>query len=65
MDTIKEGVIVRLKPSVNWHGCPEGRIDNKTAKVLHVYGEERDRVMMEQDLEGCLFWNMNDLEVVE
>lgn len=63
---IKEGDTVRLIESrILNHTCPEGRINNSTAVVMYVYGEEMDHIRLQEDLHGGQFWNSADLEVVE
>lgn len=64
MAKFKKGDVVRLKRSVQ-HTCPEGRDDNATAAISVVYGQNEDRLMMDRDLRGCLYWNEQDVELVK
>lgn len=52
---------VKLKEGVT-HSCPEGRTDNETSIVLVVFGD--GEVKLSRDLHGCMWWNVNDLELV-
>lgn len=62
---IQAGQTVKLKHGVV-HNCPEGRADNATAVVRGLIEHEVSAgAMMDRDLHGCLFWNVNDLELVE
>ena len=65
MHTFKEGDTVKLSLSVKNHECPEGRDDNSTAVIRATYGEDGRCCHLDQDLHGCRFWNMDDLEPVE
>lgn len=60
--TIQPGDTVKLKKGVK-HTCPEGRDNKRTAVVRSIYNG--DNVMMEDDLRGCLYWNIDDLELVK
>lgn len=55
--------VVRLRSTVKNHECPEGRVDNKTAVVRAVLTE--GRVWLEDDLVGCQWWNIDDLELAK
>jgi len=59
---MKEGTKVKLKDSVN-HICPEGRDDNQWSYVIAILDE--GGVMVAPELEGCKYWNKDDLDVVE
>jgi hypothetical protein len=61
----KSGDKVKLKNSVKNRVCPEGRVDNKTAIISEVYGQNRDCLQMQEDLEGCKYWNEADVELVK
>lgn len=62
---IQVGQTVKLKPSVV-HACPEGRKDNDTAVVRgSLEPKIRGGVVMDRDLHGCLYWNVDDLELVD
>lgn len=62
-----KGDIVKLTTeSSRLHGkCPEGRKDNRTARIMSIFGPDNDQVVMETDLRGCRYWNIGDLEKVE
>ena len=62
---MKAGDRVKLKKSIKNHTRPEGREDNKTAIIWHTYGEDGKCCHMKEDLEGCAYWNMDDLEIVK
>lgn len=68
-DTIKVGDTVELNPLSHagmHHQCPEGRADNKTAVIRNFMGEAYPGgVVVEDDLRGCRFWNINDLQKVK
>lgn len=68
-DTIKEGDTVELKPMSHagmHHECPEGRTDNKTAVIRGFMGDDYPGgVVMVDDLRGCRFWNIQDLQKVK
>ena len=65
MEIFKNGDVVKLKDSVKNHVCPEGRDDNQTAVVFTTYGEDGRAVMLVEDLRGCRYWNMDDLELAK
>lgn len=58
---IAKNSVVRLRSTVKHHECPEGRVDNKTAVVRDVLSE--GRVWLQEDLVGCQWWNLDDLEL--
>ncbi len=58
---IAENSVVRLRATVQNHECPEGRVDNKTAVVRSVLSE--GRIWLKEDLAGCQWWNIDDLEL--
>lgn len=53
---------VMMHPNTN-HTCPEGRVYNKTARIVSFMDQEtyKGGVMLDQDLRGCKFWNIKDL----
>ena len=59
---IVKGSTVRLRPDVKHHVCPPDRENNKTAVVFAVLSE--GRLHLEQDLVGCKWWNVTDVELV-
>lgn len=62
---IQAGQTVKLKQGVV-HACPEGRADNATAVVSHSLEPDcKGGFMMKSDLHGCLYWNEQELELVE
>ena len=65
-DHFHEGTTVRLKKSVKrHHTCPEGRECHKTAKIRKFLSEySSGAVVLDRDLEGGMYWNTEDLEVV-
>lgn len=66
MSEFKPGTVVRLKPTVEVGPIPKGRADNETATIrANVSQYSAGAVFTEQDLRGCRFWNIEDLEVVE
>jgi hypothetical protein len=64
-NVIKEGVEVRLKKGVaqRW-SCPEGRENNRKARVLICLKAMENVVYTDRDLRGRRAWNIDDLEVV-
>jgi hypothetical protein len=54
------GKTVRLKKPKSWR-CPEGRENNKTAIVRSAF-EDYGGLLMERDLHGCRYWNVEDVE---
>lgn len=60
---IMPGDVVRLKADVT-HTCPPGREDNETATVRTRLQDVEGGLMMAEDLRGCRFWNVADLEIV-
>lgn len=65
MALIKPGDTVKLSPLVKNHTCPEGRDDNDTATVSTTYGVGGRSVQLNEDLHGCKYWNMDDLDLAE
>jgi hypothetical protein len=67
--TIKVGDTVELKPCSHagmYHQCPEERADNPTAVIRGFMGDDYPGgVVMEQDLRGCRYWNIADLQKVK
>jgi len=64
MSKFKEGDVVRLKPgkAVEPKFVPEGRQNHKTAKVTGYLGQNYPGgVAVDRDLNGCLYWNEDDL----
>jgi len=62
------GTKVKLNqpPSKLNHSCPEGRDNHRTAHIVSYikdYGE--GAVMLDRDLHGCRFWNIEVLEAVD
>ena len=56
-------VEVQLKADVG-HTCPEGRENNLTAKISNFLLESGEgAVVLDRDLQGCQFWNTEDLEL--
>lgn len=62
-EAVKAGDTVRLKPSVKFVRCPEGRVDNKTATVD--LASPDGCLRMKEDLRGCRHWNASDVEVLK
>lgn len=65
--TFKVGEEVRLKRGVmEIHQVPEGREANRTAKIVSWLADfYNGGVMMDRDLMGMQYWNIDDLEKVE
>lgn len=59
---IKPGDIVRLKNSTVRYRVPEGREDNRSARVKTVFGV--GGMLLERDLNGMKWWNVEDVQVV-
>ena len=57
---VQVGSKVTLKPTVI-HSCPEGRENNMIATVR--YAGENGEVFLQEDLQGCNWWNIEDLLV--
>lgn len=55
-------VEVQLKADVT-HSCPEGRENNLTAKISNFLDCAEGAVVLDRDLQGCAFWNTEDLEL--
>lgn len=55
--------LVKLKAERQPHTCPEGREDNATATVLAILSD--GRLHLSQDLHGCRWWNIDDVELAE
>lgn len=65
-EKLKVGDIVRLKQEVSErHRCPDGRYDNRTARIMSIFGPDNDEAVMVTDLRGCQYWNLEDLEKVD
>lgn len=68
MQLINVGDTVELKPMSHagmHHVCPEGRTNNVSATVRAFMGEDcPGGLVMDQDLRGCLYWNINDVQKV-
>lgn len=63
--TIREGAVVRLKPEVaKAVRCPEGRENNRQAKVLCLLKGMEGVAYMDRDLRGCRSWSVDELEVL-
>lgn len=62
--SITIGTTIRLLPAVaaGWQ-CPEGRQDNKTATVAALL--EDGGIRTDDDLGGCRYWHVSDVEAVE
>lgn len=59
-------VKLNCRPSEIYHSCPEGRVNNKTARISAILSDYSEgAVKLDRDLHGCLFWNTEVLEVVE
>ena len=61
---ISKGDTVRLKKGVTFT-IPEGREDNKTAKVLSLLSDVEGGLFLDRDLRGIRYWNVNDVAVVK
>ena len=57
----KIGDTVKLKASVV-HNCPEGRQNNRTAKISAFLDIAEGAFMTNTDLRGCRYWNLEDVE---
>ena len=57
---MSKGDTVRLSKSVENHTCPEGRENNKTARIVSFIGSG---LMLDRDLHGCRYWNKSDVIV--
>ncbi|MND22847.1 hypothetical protein D3C76_165480 [compost metagenome] len=68
-ETIKIGDTVKLKPGSHadmHHECPEGRDNSPTAVIRGFMGSDYPGgVVMDQDLRGCRYWNVADLQKVK
>lgn len=63
--TIREGAVVRLKPEVaKVVRCPDGRENNRQAKVLCLLKGMEGVAYMDRDLRGCRSWSVDELEVL-
>lgn len=65
----QKGDTVKLKPGTlakYHHECPDGRQDNHQADIRAMLrpGENTGEVWLDQDLHGCMYWNQEDLELV-
>lgn len=57
--------VILNKDKVKNHTCPKGRENNKHARIknyLPEYGE--GAVVLDRDLHGCLYWNIEDLIII-
>lgn len=59
-----KGTEVRhISPRTATKYCPEGREDNTTARIRNYCPEIGEgAVMLDRDLHGCLYWNVEELE---
>lgn len=60
--SIKKGDMVRVKNGLCTARVPEGRVDNRTAKVRSI--GEQGEVHTDRDLNGCRWWNAAELQRV-
>ena len=63
MSKFKIGDVVRLKPrkAVAPKFVPEGRQNHKTATVDKVLKDTPGGIITDRDLNGCRYWNEDDL----
>ena len=61
------GDAVKLRKSVKkYHKCPEGREDNKTAVIDTFLPDMASGALRTvEDLEGCQYWNVDDVVLVK
>lgn len=45
--------------------CPEGRENNRTARIQSFLSGIEGGVFLDRDLHGCRFWNVEDLKLEE
>lgn len=66
-DNFRVGDTVRLTAkSRKNHVCPEGRENNKTAKIQIFLPEiDEGAFKTDKDLRGCQYWNIKDAELVK
>ena len=66
MSKFKIGDVVRLKPrkAVAPKFVPEGRQNHKTATVDKVLKDTPGGIVTDRDLNGCRYWNEDDLFLV-
>lgn len=62
---MKVGDKVRLKKCVHIGKVPEGRENNRTARIEMLLEDIEGGVKTDRDLRGMRYWNVEDLEVVE
>ena len=60
---IRVGTEVKVKHGVI-HTCPKGRENHRTAKIQTFLSDTDGGVMVDRDLRGCLYWNLEDLEAI-
>lgn len=58
----KAGQTVRLKSTVKHHTCPAGRDNHRTAVITAVL--PAGGLFFGEDLRGCKWWNVVDVELV-
>ena len=61
---MKAGDVVGLNEKAKRFGCPKGRENNRTAKILAMLTDVEGGVFTDRDLGGCRYWNVEDLVVV-
>lgn len=63
--TLRVGALVRLKPDVAKQvKCPEGRENNRQARILTLLSRIEGGVYTDRDLRGYRAWSVDDLEVL-
>lgn len=61
----KVGDAVKLKEQKERiHRCPKDRVDNPTGIISSFIASIEGGVMMKDDLRGCKFWTVEDLEKI-
>lgn len=60
---MKSGTIVKLKALVK-ERFGKGISDNETAKIDRILLDIKGGLKLDRTLAGCLYWNINDVEVV-
>jgi len=59
------GKKVKLTPKAKTHHrCPEGRENNRTAIIKGTIWEGYGGLVLDRDLAGCRYWNIEDVELV-
>lgn len=58
------GKTVKVKDGYT-HRCPEGREDNKTAVIILEGFNGEGSIRVDRDLNGCLYWNLDVLEIAD